>query len=131
MERIRRYWEKETVRDGLVLLACAAVISWPLYSQMAAVTDNDMLFHLSRIDGIRESLLGGQFPVRIQTAASQLDGYGYAAGLFYPNLFLYISVILCIFGLPLGLVYNLFCIDIHLVMAGICPCHGILARSWR
>ncbi len=76
----------------------------------------DMLFHMNRIEGIKESLLAGQFPVRIQ--GYQMDGYGYAAGVFYPGLFLYFPAVLRLLGIPVGLSYNLFILFIQVLTAG-------------
>jgi hypothetical protein len=73
---------------------------------------DDTLFHLNRIEGIKEGILAGQFPVRIH--AFQMDGIGYPAGVFYPELFLYIPATLRLAGLPLEISYKIFCVLIHL-----------------
>lgn len=67
---------------------------------------HDLTFHLSRILAIKEGLMLGQFPVRIYPG--YLENYGYANGLFYPDLFLYIPALFCFFGMNIILAYKLF-----------------------
>lgn len=58
---------------------------------------HDMYFHLSRIEGITDGLKDGVFPVLIYPG--YLSGYGYANGVFYPDIFLYIPALLHLLGL--------------------------------
>lgn len=58
---------------------------------------HDMSFHLSRIEGITDGLKNGIFPVLIYPG--YLSGYGYANGIFYPDIFLYIPAFLHLLGL--------------------------------
>lgn len=58
---------------------------------------HDIGFHLSRIGGIADGLRNGNFPVLIYPG--YLSDYGYANGLFYPDLFLYIPALLHLLGL--------------------------------
>lgn len=94
---------------GITLL-----VSLPLLSHHIFM-GHDILFHLARIEGIAESLAGGQFPVRLQ--GFQLAGYGYPAGYFYPDLLLYLPALLRLAGLPLGLAYNLLCLSLNIITA--------------
>lgn len=81
---------------GGVLSIAAILISLPDLSAHHVYVGPDMIFHLTRIEGIREGLLAGQFPVRIN--AYQLGGYGMPTDIFYPNLFLYIPACLQLAG---------------------------------
>lgn len=56
-------------------------------SQKGLTPGADLTFHLNRIEGLRQGLLAGEFPVRIQPG--WMDGHGYAA-FMYGDLFLYI-----------------------------------------
>ena len=95
------------------MLVCTLIISQPLFSSTLIVSGHDWIFHLTRIEGMKDSLLGGQFPVRI--TGFSFNGYGEASGIFYPNLFIYIPVIFRLCNLPLAVSYNLFCALINLL----------------
>ncbi|MDR0838346.1 MAG: hypothetical protein LBN99_01740, partial [Oscillospiraceae bacterium] len=64
-----------------------AVISTAPIARYALVNGHDLVFHLTRIEGVYEGLLSGQFPVRLNPTF--LNGYGYADAIMYPTLFLY------------------------------------------
>ena len=83
---------------GIVLLA-----SIPLWNDYI-YTGHDLQFHLIRIEGIRQGLLDGQFPVRMQPA--WLNGKGYAAGIFYGDTLLYIPAFLRLIGFSLPMAYK-------------------------
>lgn len=69
------------------------------------IKGSDMEFHMLRIEGLKEGLLSGQFPVRIQPI--QLNGYGYPVSMFYGDLFLYPSALLRILGIAVQDCYKL------------------------
>lgn len=79
---------------------------------------HDIKFHLARIEGIREGLLSGQFPVRI--APTFYNGYGYANPIFYGELFLYFPALLRLVGFSVVDSYNVFLIAVNLFTAIIC-----------
>ena len=66
----------------------------------------DMTFHLLRIEGVKDALTSGQFPVRIHP--NWLQGHGYAAGIFYSDLFLYIPAFLRIMGMTVQGAYKCY-----------------------
>ncbi|MBP3657155.1 MAG: hypothetical protein J6K32_10725 [Clostridia bacterium] len=87
-------------RDALLLTGAAVMASLPcLWDGLYGAWGHDLFFHLNRIEGIATGLMSGQFPVRIH--ASTLQGYGYAASQFYPELFLYIPALLRCAGVSL------------------------------
>ncbi len=65
---------------------------------------HDVAFHIERIEGLKEGLQAGQFPVRIQPR--QINGYGYSVGLYYPDLFLYFPAVLRLCGVSLVMAYQ-------------------------
>ena len=87
--------EKSVRKTILMLVLIIAGSSLPLLTDYM-LTGADMTFHLLRIEGIKDALLSGQFPVRMHP--NWLQGHGYAAGIFYCDFFLYIPAILRIFG---------------------------------
>ncbi len=67
---------------------------------------HDLDFHLKRIEGIKEGLLEGIFPVKIQPL--WLHENGYAVGVFYGDLLLYIPAILRIVGFSIQWAYQIY-----------------------
>ncbi len=67
---------------------------------------HDIGFHLSRIQSIAACLKNHSFPAVIYP--NYFNGFGYANGLFYPDLFLYIPGILTFLGLNIKTSYQVF-----------------------
>ncbi len=87
-----------------VFLVCVALTSSYMFFTHYLSFGHDTLFHLERIEGIKEGLQAGQFPVRIQPR--QINGYGYSVSLYYPDLFLYFPAILRLCGVSLVMAYQ-------------------------
>lgn len=92
---------------GLILLSSYAVFSPFLYN------GHDLNFHLMRIEGIKDGLLSGVFPVKIQP--TWLSGNGYAVSVYYGDLFLYFPAILRIIGFSIGFSYNAYIIAVNVI----------------
>ena len=90
--------------------------SLPLFSDYL-IQGHDLSFHLLRIEGIKDALLSGQFPVRIHPV--QFDGYGYATAIYYPEIFLYFPAILRMLGYSVMDAYKIFLFSMNMVTAGI------------
>ncbi len=75
--------------------AAVFVSSFPLLSD-SFLYGHDMMFHMMRVEGIKDALLDGQFPAVIYPKAAY--GHGYI-GALYPNLFLYIPAVLRLMGI--------------------------------
>ncbi len=100
--------DREEVRKNkviLIILANTIVLSLPLMLNYL-LDGHDLSFHLMRIEGIKQSILDGRFPARIDMFA--LEGQGYADPIYYPYLFLYIPAILRVLGLSIMHSYKFF-----------------------
>lgn len=94
---------------GLVMVGLLASIpSLARYN----IYSHDLDFHFTRIEGIKDGWLSGQFPVRINP--DFFNGYGYANPIFYGEILLYIPALLRLIGFPLSLCYNIFVVLINL-----------------
>lgn len=87
------------------LLLIIAFASYPVFSYFLYNT-HDISFHLLRIQGLKEGLLSGQFPVRIQP--NWLNGYGYGVSVFYGALFLYVPAFLTLIGFQIQTAYKVY-----------------------
>ena len=107
--------KKGTITDDhitqILLLGIAVVATFPAFTE-TIIFGHDLNFHLYRIEGIKDGLLAGQFPVRIHPTHN--NGYGYITPSVYPELFLYIPALLRILGVSAVSAYHifLFCINI-------------------
>lgn len=106
--------EKKNVIFFLLLISLVASIP---YICGYTITGADLTYHLQRIEGVKDGLLGGQFPVRLEPR--WVYDHGYANGIFYCNTFLYFPALLRILGFPVSVSYNLYCIILNMATAGI------------
>lgn len=98
----------------VALIAIAVYASYPLFTDYVS-HGQDLNFHLYRIEGIKDGLLSGQFPVRIDPTHN--NGYGYITASVYPGLFLYFPALLRLCGVSLPTAYNLFLFAVNLATA--------------
>lgn len=102
---IGRKWKEYDISDRTLVICLGGMVvlaSVPLFSGYV-IAGADTVYHLLRVEGIKEGLLSGQFPVRIQPG--WLQGHGYATGIFYCDTFLYLPALLRIMGFPMGATY--------------------------
>ena len=76
------------------------------------VSGADLTYHLQRIEGVKDGLLTGQFPVRLEPR--WVFDHGYANGVFYCNLLLYFPALLRMAGFTVTESYLLYCIALNL-----------------
>lgn len=105
------YWERltrnaESWREVKLLALLILFGSLPLFIDYIPSGSHDIAFHLMRIEGIREGLQRGMFPVRIQP--EWLNGHGYAVSIFYGDLFLYIPAVIRMFGVSIQASYQFY-----------------------
>ncbi len=95
--------ESRLIFRGLcAMIACS---SMPLLVR-SIYPGSDITYHLLRIGNIKDGLLDGQFPVRIDP--SWLYGHGYASSVCYGDIFLYLPAVLRILGFTLQESYACF-----------------------
>lgn len=93
-----------------------AVVSIPLMTDyLPAVSGEDLMYHLFRIEGVRDGLLAGQFPVRMYP--EWLMGHGYADSIMYGKLLLYVPAFFRLLGFPV-----LHCYKLYVFLANIATC---------
>lgn len=95
----------------LIILATAIFATYPQFTYYLYHGD-DLAFHLYRVEGIKDGLLSGQFPVRIHPTHN--NGYGYNTATMYGELFLYIPAILRIFGVSYICAWKIFLFIINI-----------------
>ena len=101
----------------IALGAIAVIASFPALTGYI-MEGHDLRFHLLRIEGIRDALLAGQFPVRI--SPDFYNGYGYANSIFYGELFLYFPAILRVIGFSMADSWCAFLIAMNIATVVIC-----------
>ena len=94
------------------LIILIFVSSLPLLVNYLFRDAHDLRFHLTRIEGIKEGLQQGMFPVKIQPG--WLAGNGYAVSVFYGDLFLYIPAVLRIFGVSIQASYQFYVLLVNI-----------------
>ena len=109
--------EDKKVRGDFVVAAILAVfVSLPLFDPYL-MTGHDMGFHLERIEALAANLKVGQFPSRI--SSDWLNGKGYAASIFYGDLFLLIPALLRIAGAYVQLAYKTYIFLVNVATVGV------------
>ena len=102
--------ENKKIISFIILLTVISVL--PICMKNLAY-GGDLNFHLKRIQAIalniKNSVIG--YPVYF----NYLNNYGYASGLFYPDLFLYFPALLNVIGIPLFISYRIFLFIIKLL----------------
>lgn len=107
---------KEYYALGISMLIIALVTGISLYERGIGGDIWDLTYHLLRIESVKEALLNGSYPARVNPIF--FDGYGYGSSMFYPDLFLVIPAVMNICGISLLLSYKIFVL--LLAMIGTC-----------
>lgn len=99
--------EKKHDKVHIMLVLAFLLLSLPLFvNYLLFFQGHDLIFHLMRIEGIKDGLLSGQFPVR--NYPNFYDGYGHVVPIFYPDLYLYFPAILRMLGFSVMEAYKIF-----------------------
>ncbi len=108
--------DKERRLVILSILTTSIVVCFPFF-KYDLVLGHNISFHLMRIASIADGLKCMQFPVRLESL--WVNNYGYATGMCYGGILLYIPAILYIIGFPLSEAYKIFIFIITLATATI------------
>lgn len=101
-------------KKWVFILIVSLLASIPLFSG-CIYYGHDTLFHITRVEGLKASLLAGQFPVRISSV--QFHEYGYISSALYPELLLYFPALLRLAGFSISEAYCIFWFCIHFLTA--------------
>ncbi len=97
----------------LAVIGLAIFASYPMFKNYI-IYAHDLKFHLMRIEGVKDALLSGQFPVVIYPKSN--NGYG-TLGFLYPDFFLHIPALLRMCGVSMVTAYQTFLVLINLSTA--------------
>jgi hypothetical protein len=100
----------------LVLVASALVATLPMIRDFL-IYGQDALYHMVRIEGIKDGLLQGQFPVLMDPTFA--NTYGYTIPAMYPSLFLYLPAVFRLCGVSPLTTYQTFIFLINLATAAL------------
>lgn len=117
--------ENKNVIFALSVLVLVASV--PYLSGTTLLSGADLTYHLHRIEGIRNGILAGQFPVRLES--QWVHGYGYANGIFYCGTLLLFPALLRVIGFPVAFSYN--CYGIALNIATVLIAYYSFSRIFR
>lgn len=106
--------EKEQ-RDVLFGLGVIILLSSVTFLYGSSVSGADFTYHLQRIEGVKDGLLSGQFPVRLEP--EWVNGHGYANGVLYCNALFLFPALLRLLGFTVTASYNMFGIALNVATA--------------
>ncbi len=86
---------------GLILLFAALPLTLDYL-----IGSGDLGYHLMRVEGIKDGIRNGQFPIRISPEWQQ--GYGYASPIFYGETILYVAALFRLIGFTVTTSFRLF-----------------------
>lgn len=111
----KKYGISRENKNVILGLTALIVIASVPYMKGSVSFGADLVYHLQRIEGIKDGILSGQFPVRIEP--EWLYGHGYASGVFYCGTLLLFPALLRIIGFPVTFSYSCFCIALNAATA--------------
>ena len=101
---------------AMAILAIGAVASAGLLEEYI-LYGHDLIFHLMRIEGLKEGLLAGGYPVRIQP--NWFNGWGYPVSVMYGDQLLYFPALLRLVGVPLQDAYKCYIAAVNVGTAAV------------
>ena len=119
-------FSKRNINILLILGSVIFITSMPLFTPHL-YGGHDIYVHLNRIEGIKNALEAGQFPVRMQQ--SYFKGYGYPISIYYCDLFLYFPAVLRMLGFSLQAAYKIYLFGLN-VLTSLCM-YGVGKRIFK
>lgn len=108
--------KRDDKKEVFLLYIAVLFASTPLFLPYL-FKNHDIIFHLNRILGLKESLKQGMFPVRLN--AFTFNGFGYGEPVFYPSLLLYIPALMNLFGIPFVDSVNIWLLLVNIATAAV------------
>lgn len=102
--------KKETVLTAVVLCLLLFLLELPMTMDYLP-KGYDMRFHYYRIYSIAAGLQEGIFPVKVQP--EWMNGYGYATGIFYGDILLYLPALMYAVGFSMTAAYKVYVLLIN------------------
>lgn len=126
----KKYRISFEIKNVIFFVGVISLIASVPYLSGYMITGPDLTYHLQRIEGVKDGLLGGQFPVRLEPR--WLYDHGYASAVFYCNAFLYFPALLRMLGFPIIVSYNIYCIVFNVATAWIAYyCFSRIFKNWQ
>lgn len=113
----QQYPIAENRRKVFFFCALIGFIASIPYLHDGVISGADLTYHLQRIEGVKDGLLSGQFPVRLEPR--WVFDHGYANGIFYCNTLLYFPALLRMLGFTVTESYCIYCIVLNFATAWI------------
>lgn len=115
----------ERKRYLLAMLGITFVASIPVF--YTGLDGHDLVFHLTRIEGIATELSYGNFPARISSV--WMAEHGYPVSIYYGDILLYIPAVFRLFGFTIDQAYKMFVLIMNL--AGVVIAEQCFKRMFR
>ena len=96
----------EAMQPVILVILMVAMTCFPYVHDGLDGYFPDLMYHLQRIEAVKDALANGDFPARIYYRF--YNGYGYGSPLFYPDVFLVFPAVLRILGVPAIAAWKLF-----------------------
>lgn len=106
-----RISSEERKRYLLAMLGIMFVSSIPVF--YTGLDGHDLVFHLTRIEGIARELSYGNFPARVSSV--WMAEHGYPVSIFYGDVLLYIPAVLRLFGFTIDQAYKGFVLIMNIL----------------
>ncbi|MCR5719293.1 MAG: hypothetical protein K6F84_01890 [Lachnospiraceae bacterium] len=120
---------KDRSLDLVVIASVTLFASFGLFARYL-LPGHDLEFHLLRIEGLKDALLLGDFPTKIQT--NWCSGWGYAVSVAYGDTTLLIPAFLRLCGFTVQFSYKFFVFTVNLLTAlSAYFCFGKMAKDRR
>lgn len=110
-KRLQKYSVEIVGISAITLIASIALLTRYI------LPGHDLIFHLLRIEGLKDGLLSGAFPVRIQP--NWCNGWGYAVSIMYGDTTLFLPAVMRMLGFTVQTSYKTFVIALNFATAGI------------
>ena len=106
IEKIYNKIIKNKKNTMVFILVLALITSIPAFAFPGIRSGHDTYFHLSRISAVADNIKELNFFKGVYSG--YINDYGYANGLFYPDIFLYIPALFVVLGVNVIFAYKIF-----------------------